>query len=85
MCIRDRCRFRYFCRYGLGAKERRPAELDALEYGSLMHYLFEQVIGSREQDITAMPEDTLKALVQTLSLIHICPRKTEVCILPVKC
>ena len=62
--IYHQCRFRYFCRYGLGAKERRPAELDALEYGSLMHYLFEQVIGSREQDITTIPEDTLKALVQ---------------------
>lgn len=40
------CRFRYFCRYGLGAKERRPAELDALEYGSLMHYLLERLLST---------------------------------------
>lgn len=56
------CRFRYFCRYALGAKERRPAELDALEYGSLMHYLFEKVIGG--QDITAMARETLEECVR---------------------
>ncbi|WP_050698397.1 PD-(D/E)XK nuclease family protein [Anaeromassilibacillus senegalensis] len=37
------CRFQYFCRFGLHAKERRTAELDALEYGSLMHYLLEHL------------------------------------------
>ncbi|MDD7647055.1 MAG: PD-(D/E)XK nuclease family protein [Ruminococcus bromii] len=58
------CRFRYFCRYALGAKERRPAELDALEYGSLMHYLFEQIIENREQDVTAMARETLDARVR---------------------
>lgn len=36
------CRFQYFCRYGLHAKERRAASMDALEYGSLMHYLLEK-------------------------------------------
>lgn len=39
------CRFQYFCRYGLGVQERRPAELDALEYGSLMHHLLERMFG----------------------------------------
>ncbi len=37
------CRFQYFCRYGVDAKERRTAELDALEYGSLMHYLLQRL------------------------------------------
>jgi len=58
------CRFRYFCRYGLGVKERRPAELDALEYGSLMHYLFEQIIGDKTQDITALSADVLETRVR---------------------
>ena len=58
------CRFRYFCRYAVGAKERRPAELDALEYGSLMHYLFEQVIGDRENDVTEMPAEALEGRVK---------------------
>lgn len=37
------CRFKYFCRYGLNARERRPAEVDVMQYGTLMHYLFERV------------------------------------------
>lgn len=37
------CPFQYFCRYGLNARERRPAQVDVLQYGTLMHYLFEQV------------------------------------------
>ncbi len=38
------CRYSYFCRFGLGAKERRAAALDALEYGSVMHFLLETVL-----------------------------------------
>ncbi len=38
------CPFKYFCRYGLHAKERRPAEVDVLQYGTLMHYLFEKIL-----------------------------------------
>ena len=37
------CRFQYFCRYGLNVRERRTAELNALEYGSLMHYLLQRL------------------------------------------
>ncbi len=59
------CRFRYFCRYAVGAKERRPAELDALEYGTLMHYLFEKIIGDRAHDVTEMPADVLDSRVRS--------------------
>lgn len=38
-----RCPFQYFCKYGLNAKERKPAEINVLEYGTLMHYIFEEV------------------------------------------
>ena len=38
------CSFKYFCRYGIRAKERKVAELNALEYGSLIHYAFEKII-----------------------------------------
>lgn len=37
------CRFQYFCRYGLNVQERRTAELNALEYGSLMHFLLQRL------------------------------------------
>lgn len=62
--VYHQCRFRYFCRYGLGAKERRAAELDALEYGTLMHYLFEEIIGSKSTPIEKMATDTLLARIE---------------------
>lgn len=35
------CRFAYLCRYGLKIKERRRLTVDALEYGSFMHYILQ--------------------------------------------
>ena len=58
------CRFRYFCRYGLNARERRPAEVDVMQYGTLMHYLFEQVFRSGAQRDAG--EEELAALVDRL-------------------
>ncbi len=39
-----RCRFSYFCKYGLKAEPRRPADLDALAFGTLTHYVMETVL-----------------------------------------
>lgn len=58
----EKCRFQYFCRYGLNVREQRPAELNALEYGSLMHYLLQrlfQELGSEK--ILALSEKELHA------------------------
>ncbi len=38
------CRFSYFCEYGLGAKARRSAELGAIEFGTLTHYVMEHTL-----------------------------------------
>ena len=35
------CAFRYFCEYGLRVRERKKAEMNALEYGTMIHYVFE--------------------------------------------
>lgn len=40
------CPFRYFCKHGLRIKERRRAAVDAIEYGTLLHYIFEMFFGS---------------------------------------
>lgn len=58
------CKFRYFCRYGIGAKERRAAELDALQYGTLMHYLFEKIIGDPETPAVSLTEKELTDRVE---------------------
>ncbi|MCI9576480.1 MAG: helicase [Clostridiales bacterium] len=60
------CRFQYFCRYGLGAQERRPAVLDALEYGSLMHHLLERMFGEYGHDrLSRMERDVMQRNIQT--------------------
>ncbi len=38
------CRFAYFCRYGLRALPRRAAELGAIEFGTLTHYVMEHTL-----------------------------------------
>lgn len=58
------CRFQYFCRFGLNAKERRTAELDALEYGSLMHFLLEKLF--RDIGSAAILKMTLEELKQEI-------------------
>lgn len=39
-----RCRFAYFCQYGLRALPRRAAELGAIEFGTLTHYVMEHTL-----------------------------------------
>ena len=60
------CPFKYFCRFGLGARERRPAEVDVLQYGTLMHYLFEQVFrpGEAPPAEDAALEDRVRRLIE---------------------
>lgn len=38
------CKFAYFCKYGLLAKERSKARFDALQYGAVVHFIFEKVL-----------------------------------------
>ena len=38
------CPFRYFCRYGLNVKALRRAELGAMEFGVVVHYLMEHLL-----------------------------------------
>jgi len=40
------CRYRFFCRYGLGIQPRRKAELDGMEYGTVAHYVLEHIFST---------------------------------------
>lgn len=58
------CRFQYFCRYGLDVRERRAAELNALEYGSLMHYLLQRLFQNLGcEKINAMSGQELRSCI----------------------
>ena len=39
-----KCRFAYFCQYGLHLKAPRPAELDSLAFGTLAHYVMSALL-----------------------------------------
>ncbi len=62
------CPFKYFCRYGLNAQERRPAEVDVMQYGTLMHYLFEQVFQQEPERLGSWSEQELLDHVRGLIL-----------------
>lgn len=64
------CPFAYFCQYGMKARPRRPAKIDALEYGTLIHYLLENLLNaySREEFISltrAQLRKKVKELLQS--------------------
>lgn len=48
--VYHKCPFMYFCEYGLRARERRRATIDALEYGTLIHYIFETFFREHDRD-----------------------------------
>jgi len=62
------CPFKYFCRYGIKARERRPAEVDVMQYGTLMHYLFEQVFQQGGETLKQSTEEELLSWVRRLIL-----------------
>ena len=36
------CRFSYFCNYGLNVRERQRAEINPMQYGTIVHYILER-------------------------------------------
>lgn len=61
------CPFKYFCRYGLNARERRPAEVDVLQYGTLMHYLLEKVFSLPPEIRAAWTDKDLSGHISLLT------------------
>lgn len=44
------CSFRYFCKFGIGAKPRQKAEFDPMQSGTVIHYVLEQIIKEKGSD-----------------------------------
>lgn len=44
------CHFAYFLRYGLGARERRPAGFHGPEYGTFIHFVLEFVLRAAKEE-----------------------------------
>lgn len=52
------CHFQYFCQYGMKAAPRRRAALDPLEYGSVVHYVLEQLLKNDDASTLAALADS---------------------------
>lgn len=55
----NRCRFSYFCRYGLGAKKLQPADFDVLQRGTIVHFVLERFITVYGKGITELSDTEL--------------------------
>ncbi len=61
------CRFMYFCTYGLRLRERRTAQIDAMEYGSFVHYILECFIKKyNKEELCALTDDEISADVKSI-------------------
>lgn len=62
----SKCRFSYFCAYGLRVRERLKAEINPMEYGTLVHYILEQFFTRYSKaEYAQMSEETLTAFIRT--------------------
>ena len=60
------CRLSYFLNYGLKAQERRVAEVDAPIYGTLVHWVLENLVRQvmQEGGFAKVPEERLRELTE---------------------
>ena len=66
------CHFSYFCNYGLNIRERRKAEINPLEYGTLVHYLLEQFFNKySKKEYSTFDDDKIKSFIDSTVGIYI--------------
>ncbi|MDD5924186.1 MAG: PD-(D/E)XK nuclease family protein [Clostridia bacterium] len=61
------CPFSYFCLYGIKAKERKKAELNYIEYGSLVHGILEKFFIDKSYANVEMSFSDIKDIVKKLT------------------
>ncbi|MBQ9229424.1 MAG: PD-(D/E)XK nuclease family protein [Eubacterium sp.] len=60
------CAFRYFCKFGLGARPRQKAQMDPMQTGTVIHYVLEQVIKEKgSRGLSALDDEVISLLVNT--------------------
>ena len=55
----NNCKYSYFCRYGLGIKERDKRELGALLTGSTVHYCLEKLLKERGENLAGLSDSEI--------------------------
>lgn len=58
-----RCKFRFFCQYGLKAKKLEPAEFNVLQRGTIVHYCLERLVKDYKKGVADLPREKLDSLI----------------------
>lgn len=58
-----KCRFSFFCKYGLSVKKLKPAEFDVLQRGTLVHYVLQRIVSRYKKGVADLSESEINALV----------------------
>lgn len=58
----NKCKFSYFCKYGLGVKKLEAADFNVLQRGTIVHYVLERLISIYKENIGDLDYDTLDSL-----------------------
>lgn len=66
-----KCRFSFFCRYGLGAKKLQPADFDVLQRGTIVHFVLEKIIVTYKKDICKLSEKEINDEVDKYIAIYL--------------
>ena len=59
----NRCRFMYFCRYGLRVERLQPAEFNAMQRGTVVHYVLQRIVEDCGKTISQFSNVQIAGLV----------------------
>ena len=65
----NRCKFSYFCKYGLKAKKLQPADFDVLQRGTIVHFVLERFIEDYKEEIANLEENLIFELCDKFHLL----------------
>ena len=57
-----RCKFKFFCNYGLGVKKIEAADFNVLQRGTIVHYVLENIIKEHGKNIASFTREECDAL-----------------------
>lgn len=60
----NRCKFSYFCRYGLKAQRLQPADFDVMQRGTIVHYCLEQLILENKNGFADVTDEQLDLMTE---------------------
>lgn len=59
----SRCRFMYFCRYGLGVESLQPAEFNAMQRGTIVHHVLQRVVEDYGKGMSEFDDEKIANVV----------------------